>query len=110
MKTLMIAAFAAALAMSAASAQASKMMLTGADFQAACSRPDPEWIGFCHGYVQAVFDSVRTPGEEICAPDDLTRAEIVGIVVQHLTKTPSLQSLNAASVVFGALQNAYPCR
>jgi hypothetical protein len=35
-------------------AQDSKMHLMGTDFLSACSHADPEWIGFCHGYVQAV--------------------------------------------------------
>lgn len=111
MKTLMIATLATALAgINLASAQNSKTMLTGADFLAACSRPNPEWIGFCHGYVQAVVDGVRAPGETFCAPPSVTRAEIVGAVVQHLTRAPDLQSLNAASVVFAVLVKAYPCR
>lgn len=93
-----------------ASAQDSRTMMSGADFLSACSRPDPEWIGFCHGYVQAVVDGVRAPRESFCAPGGTTRAEIVGAVVDQLTKTPDLQKLNAASVVYSVLVKAYPCR
>lgn len=99
-----------AFTLSAANAQDSKMMLTGADFLSACSRPDSEWIGFCHGYVQAVVDGVRMPGESFCVPVGTTRAEIVGTVVDKLVKRPNLQKLNAASVVYSVLAEAYPCR
>ena len=51
-------------------------MMTGADLLSACSKPDPDWIGFCHGYVQAVHDGVFRPDEDICPPSDLTRAQI----------------------------------
>jgi hypothetical protein len=34
-------------------AQSSEAKMNGAGFLSACSRPGPEWIGFCHGYVQA---------------------------------------------------------
>ena len=70
----------------------------------------PEWIGFCHGYVQAVFDGVRSPGDEICAPDSLTRAKIVGAVVLQLSENPQLREFNAASVVYAVLLKTFPCR
>ena len=100
----------AALCVSTASAQDSKTVLTGADFLTACSRSDPQWIGFCNGYVQAVFDGIAKPWEEVCAPVGLTRSEIVEVVMKYLTDTPSLLNLNAASVVYDALVKTYPCR
>ena len=50
-------------------------MLTGDGFLTACSKPDPEWIGFCHGYVQAVYDGLIVPGEDFCLPPGFTRAK-----------------------------------
>lgn len=85
------------------------MHLTGADFLSACSRPDPDWISFCHGYVQAVFDGMKLPGRQFCLPAGATRAEIVGTVVDYLAAVPDLQSLNAASVVETVLLKTYAC-
>lgn len=85
-------------------------MLTGAGFLSACSKPEPDWIGFCHGYVQAVHDGMTRPGEDFCPPDSTTKAEMVGIVVRQLQATPDLASLNAASVAYAVFLKAYPCR
>lgn len=86
------------------------MTLTGRDFLSACSRPDPEWISFCHGYVQAVVDGVRHPTERPCLPDGLTRARIVSVVVVRLNAMPDLREINAASVVYGILTREFPCQ
>ena len=90
--------------------QNSGMMLTGAEFLKACTKPDMEWISFCNGYVQAAFDGVRRPGKDICAPTTLTRTKIVIAVVQALTVTPSLRNENAAVVVFAVLYSLFPCK
>src|SRR5215211_563210 len=110
MKRLIIAAFTiTAVSLPQATAADSRTMLSGADFLSACSRPDPEWIGFCHGYVQAVVDGVRRPGERLCVPAGTTRAKIVGDVVLYLTAETELQRFNAASVVSAVLLEAFPC-
>ncbi|HET9903387.1 MAG TPA: Rap1a/Tai family immunity protein [Xanthobacteraceae bacterium] len=93
-----------------ANAQDQQIMMKGEDFLLACSKPDQDWIGFCHGYVQAVVDGVRMPGERFCAPTGTKRADIVGAVVDQLLKRPELRSLNAASVVYSVLIRTYPCR
>ena len=85
------------------------MTMTGKEFLAACSKPDPEWIGFCHGYVQAVYDGVFVPGEDFCPPNGLTRAKIVGMVVGELQAMPSIQDRNAAFIVYVVLADAFPC-
>lgn len=106
----MFAAVVIAWSASDAAARDPGAALTGADFLSACSKPEPDWIGFCHGYVQAVHDGVARPDEDFCPPSGTTRAEIVGTVVRQLTSAPDLQSLNAASVVYATLMKAYPCR
>jgi hypothetical protein len=83
--------------------------LTGSDFLSACSKPEPDWIGFCHGYVQGIHDGVTQPEDDFCPPAGTTRADMVGIVVRQLKATPSLQGLNAASVVYAVFLKAYPC-
>jgi hypothetical protein len=84
--------------------------LSAADFVAACSRPDPDWISFCHGYVQAVYDGPRRPGEDFCIPAGTTRATIVGAAVSQMTGMRDAKSVNAASVVYAALLKTFPCR
>jgi Rap1a immunity proteins len=112
MKNTTIAVCAAlfASAPNKSTAQDSKMFLMGTDFLSACSRADPDWVGFCHGYVQAVYDGMRRPGEDICAPPGTSRADIVGAVVRQLTAIPDLRNLRAYSVVYAILLKAFPCR
>jgi len=99
--------FVTGLSLSDAAAE-QQMFLSGDDFLSACSRPDPDWINFCHGYVQAAFDSA--PNGEICPSSSTTRASLVGAVVQHLRAREEQRTLNAASVVRLVLRDAYPCR
>ena len=91
-------------------AQNSGMMLTGAEFLKACTKPDRDWVSFCNGYVQAAFDGAHRVGKGICAPSTLTRTNIVVAVVQALTAKPALQKLNAADVVFIVLYRTFPCQ
>ena len=83
--------------------------LKGSEFLSACTIPEQEWIGFCHGYVQAVFDGIRRPGENYCVPEGVTRAQIVGDVVTMLASTPATEDLSAYSVVYAVLLQRYPC-
>ena len=108
----LLAALVLSLSLAAPSlaAQNSGMMLTGAEFLKACTKPDMEWISFCNGYVQAAFDSVRGPSKGICAPSTLTRTHIVVAVVKALTAKPALQKQNAALVVYAVLVGAFPCQ
>jgi hypothetical protein len=112
MRNIVIAVCAAFLvsAPNKSAAQDSKMNLMATDFLSACSRADPERIGFCHGYVQAVYDGLRRPGEDICAPPGATKADLVGAVVRQLNAIPELRSLPAYSVVYATLLKAFPCR
>lgn len=111
MKNAMVAALVVFIfTTSATVAEEADTQMTGADFLSACSKPDPEWIGFCHGYVQAVFDGMRRPGEDFCPPTGTARAVIVDTVVRHLLATPDLQRLNAASIVYAVLLKSFPCR
>ena len=111
MRSPIILSFLAVASLAApAEARNSKVTMTGADFLSACSRADPDWIGFCHGYVQAIVDEERRPSEAICPPAGTTRAKIVGNVVAHLKASPKLQELNAAAVVHAVLRKSFPCQ
>jgi hypothetical protein len=92
-----------------ADAREHEAVLRGESFLSACSNPEPDWIGFCHGYVQAVHDGVVRPGEDFCPPAGTTRADMVGIIVRQLMEAPNLKHVNAASVVYATLLKAYPC-
>lgn len=85
------------------------MYLTGADFLSACIRPEVEWISFCNGYVQAVFDGFSRSGEKFCLPAGTARASVVDNIVNHLETNPNLQSARAANVVYAYLVVTYPC-
>ncbi len=85
------------------------MYLTGDVFLEACSTTETAWIGFCNGYVQGVYDSLSESDEGLCVPAGTTRAEIVGVVVQHLANTSDLQTLRAAAIVHATLSKSYPC-
>ncbi|GIL01249.1 MAG: hypothetical protein BroJett030_11480 [Alphaproteobacteria bacterium] len=87
-----------------------RMHLTGADFLKACSDPTPDWIGFCHGYVQAVHDGIRAPDNDFCIPEGTPRADLVGLVVRHIGSNAELQRLTAYAVVYVVFQATYPCR
>lgn len=93
-----------------ANARSAEDALTGSEFLSACSKAEPEWIGFCHGYVQAVHDGVARPGEDFCPPNGTTKADMVGIVVRQLMGSPDLGDINAASVVYAVFLKAYPCQ
>ena len=86
------------------------MHLTGAEFLSACTRASPEWISFCHGYVQAIFDGPRRPGEDICPPVGITRTMILETVVRRLVESPDIDDVNASSVVYAVLLKDYPCK
>jgi Ssp1 endopeptidase immunity protein Rap1a len=91
-------------------AQSSGTQMNGAGFLSACSRPDPEWIGFCHGYVQAIVDGPRRPAADFCVPPGTTRATIVGTIVEQLAAAPELKDMSAAAVAHGVLHRKFPCR
>lgn len=88
---------------------ASAQTMTGADFLDVCTRTNESWISFCHGYVQAIVDSV---GENpiVCIPDGLSRAELVGDVVEHLVSfRVAGQIMTASTFVFSAMSELHPC-
>ena len=90
-----------------AAAQSSEVTMTGADFLKVCTIADPEWIGFCNGYIQAAFDA--SGGKGICAPKGVTRNQLFDIIIPKLQKTPDLLELNATSVIDAILRQAFPC-
>lgn len=109
MKVAVTTAMAAYLVATSFSAAQNMQHLSGADFLSGCTKPAPELTGFCQGYVQAVVDGLRRPGEDFCPPANARRANIVGDVVDQLRTKPSLREASAFSVVYAYLVVTFPC-
>lgn len=90
---------------SAVQARNSRTSLSAATFLDVCTRPDNDWISFCHGYVQGIFDST----EDACPRPGTTRASIVGLIVDRMTKHPEIMDGEAATVVRSVLRYEFPC-
>ena len=88
-KAILIAVTLACFAGGAA-AQSSEMTLNGAQLLSACTKADPEWIGFCNGYMQAAFDA--TGGKGLEGRHD--EATVSGIRIMVLTRGTSRRPRN----------------
>jgi hypothetical protein len=62
-----------------------------------------EW--FCDGYVAGVADASK----ELCIPSSVTVAQTSDIFKKYLRNHPEDRHLNAQSLVFRALSEAWPC-
>lgn len=100
--------FCSAIVSAEAATQRSTMTLSGSQLLDACTRADPEWIGFCNGYIQAAFDA--TGGKEICAPKGITRNQLFDAIIPKLKGAPELLKIDAVSVVGTLLRKSYPCK
>lgn len=90
-----------------------QMELTGAMFLDVCTRPDFAWIGFCDGYVQAIYDAWHLgagPGVPTCVPPSVTRTQLVELAVNALQQNPEYRQEQAAIVVYAVMVTAFPCR
>lgn len=81
--------------------------MTGSSLLEACLIPDESWIGFCHGYMQAVVDA--TDGEISCVSASETRATITNKAVRGLRDVARLHDLNAFAATHAILRRLYPC-
>ena len=63
--------------------------------------------GFCYGYVNAVFDIAQN--HLICAPDGVSRRQLVSIVKKYLKENPQYLHGYAHGLVESALMKAFPC-
>lgn len=96
-------------ALIAAPAGAASMQQTGAGLLDACTRPIPDWIGYCHGYMQAAVDSLSS-ADGVCIPDGTTRASVAGAVTSHLMRNEGLLRRNALDAVRQAMSDEYACQ
>lgn len=70
-----------------------------------CGRADPDWISFCNGYAQAIFDAYHKPGAFICVAPGTSRADIAQAMWVGLEGGEG----NAAQAAARVLAEAYPC-
>lgn len=93
---------AAVLAVSLAGTVAAKPT-TGGDLMQHCvTAPDD----FCAGYVGGVID---TSHSLFCFPADVTKRQIVNIIIMYLRDHPKKLGLYAPSLVIKATRAAFPC-
>ena len=80
--------------------------MLGAGLLEVCISPDPEIVGFCHGYLQGVHDAFA---DEVCAPPSVSRAQIAEAVVEILYRNEEMRQLYAGAVVYALLIRSFPC-
>ena len=75
--------------------------------------------GYCEGYVYAVTDAYMIGGinpspkspyfYKVCLPGNITREQVVRIVLKYLEDNPKALSSLSIAVVGAALASTYPC-
>jgi len=94
------------------------VFFTGADLLKRCD-PDPA-VPTCIAYVigandayELAFAAVGVPKPEgtasYCVPDDAAARQLAGVVAKYLRAHPEKLHLGAASIVWTALSQAFPC-
>ena len=79
-----------------------------------CNSPHgaPYDDGVCAGYITAIADSLlREPGmgEQLCVPRNMSTSDFSKLVTRHVARNPDDKDLPAATVIRGALLQAFPC-
>jgi Rap1a immunity proteins len=98
-------------ATSVATAPAFASFKTGNDLLEYCSPKASSYeSAVCLGYIEGIADS--TLGSTICVDElkHLKVAHLLSVVINDLKNHPERRHLNAASLVAGALDNAFPCK
>ena len=82
--------------------------LSTKDWHEACTRVDMDWVNFCNGYIQGVVDSLSST--EFCPNSSATRANLVTIVDNFLTRNPEYKVGEAFGKIRNILKLSYPCK
>ena len=76
-----------------------------------------EGSALCVGYISGVIDAYRNinrlappSGQMFCIPEGASATTIVQTVKNDLLMHPEKLSMQAASVVLGAISSAFPCK
>lgn len=81
----------------------------------ACGRTSEAWVSFCHGYIQAVYDTSTLAGVYICPPEGTTRAAMAQTVYEGLlflstqTGIAELEQADGASLSATIMADQFPC-
>lgn len=117
MKTALIAASLAALAMGTANAQTTPTVITTKTLVAACQNTaSTADQGFCHGFAQGVYDTYsmsrhpkRNP-EFICFKNQKpSRQQAMADFLAWTEKNPQYADKSAADTLLRYLASAFPC-
>lgn len=118
MKTAIIAASLATLAIGSANAQATPTVVTTKTLVAACqNKASTTDQAFCHGFAQGVYDTytmsrhpVRSP-EFICFKDQKpTRQQAMTGFLAWADENPQYADKSAADTLLRYLAGAFPCK
>ncbi len=86
--------------------------LSAEDLLTACTEPQAPWTDFCNGFFQAAHDYGALHGE-ICAPADVTRADLVDLYARYaptlLQDTPDVARATGLVVAVSIIAAEYPC-
>ena len=70
-------------------------------------------VGVCKGYIIAIADVLNNntvSGHRACLPENVTKGQVIDIVVPWLEAHPQHRHFTANSLVALALSEAFPCR
>ena len=93
----------------------SKMFVSGNELYSYCQSASSVDQGICTGYIGGVVDSQITVltalklHNPVCGPQNVTTGEMKDIVLRSLREHPEERHYTAASLVLGALAEAFPC-
>ena len=79
---------------------------TGNQLKETCDAQDPASSMYCMGYISGVNDSNSF---KICMPARGTQGQMKEIVKKFLSENPQSLHSDADTLVFRALQQAFPC-
>jgi Rap1a immunity proteins len=65
---------------------------------------------FCSGYVAGIADVLQNQNaNNLCIPKNATVGQITDVVKKYLTDHPEMRHFSGFSIVFVALETAFPC-
>ena len=99
------------------SSTASAQGLRGSELLAYCNAPSDNAFahGICLGYIAGAIDDARFAAYSLKTcyfdpPRDMSKGDIAKSVQRYLGENQDRLENDAASLVFGAMQAAYPCK
>lgn len=92
-------------------AETHSVRMKGNDLVRACekidSKTDSMDFGICMGYIEGVADSMES---SICISPDVEAGQLIKATIKWLNDNPNQLHHDAATLVFSALVDAFPCR